>query len=69
MGEGGESTPIALARGSDASLSGRPVGPGETAMPHDRCAYTRSLTGADVAAGREWSPPALRMACKLSLSV
>lgn len=46
MGEGGESTPIAVARGSGASLSGRPVGPAETAIPHDRCAYTRSLSGA-----------------------
>ena len=45
MGEGGESTPIAVARGSSASMSGRPIGPGETAIPHDRCAYTRSLTG------------------------
>lgn len=45
MGEGGESTPIAVARGSGALLSGRPVGPGETAIPHDRCAYTRSLAG------------------------
>ena len=45
MGEGGESTPIAVARGSGALLSGRPIGPGETAIPHDRCAYTRSLAG------------------------
>lgn len=70
MGEGGESTPIAVARGSGAFLSGRPVEPGETAIPHDRCAYTRSLTGAGVAAGREWRPPALRMGGgKPSLSV
>ena len=46
MGEGGESTPLAVARGSGASLSGRAVGPAETAIPHDRCAYTRSLAGA-----------------------
>lgn len=48
MGEGGESTPIAVVMGSGALLSGRPVGPGETAIPHDRCAYTRSLAGADM---------------------
>ena len=45
MGEGAESTPVAVARGSGAILSGRAVGPAETAIPHDRCAYTRSLSG------------------------
>ena len=44
MGEGAESTPMAVVRGSGASLSGRAVGPAETAIPHDRCAYTRSLS-------------------------
>lgn len=53
MGEGGESTPIAVARGSGASLSGRAIGPGETAIPRDRCAYTRSL-------GSGASPPRAR---------
>lgn len=53
MGEGGESTPIAVARGSGASLSGRAIGPGETAIPRDRCAYTRSL-------GAGASPPRAR---------
>lgn len=44
MGEGAESTPMAVVRGSGASLLGRAVGPAETAIPHDRCAYARSLS-------------------------
>lgn len=59
MGEGGESTPLAVARGSGASLSGRAVAPAETAIPHDRCAYTRSLAGAAPPRGwQEGVPPA-----------
>ena len=46
MGEGNESTPMAVARGSGASLTGRPVRAEETAIPGDRCAYTRSMSGA-----------------------
>ena len=45
MGEGSESTPVAVARGTGAAVSGRPVDPGETAIPHSRCAYVRSLAG------------------------
>ena len=48
MGEAGESTPIAVARGSGASLTGRPLAAEETAIPGDRCAYMRSLSGAAV---------------------
>ena len=46
MGEGDESTPIAVARGSGAPLTGRPVGSEETAIPGERCAYMRSMQGA-----------------------
>lgn len=46
MGEGGESAPIAVARGSGAVLTGRAVAAGETAIPGERCAYMRSLSGA-----------------------
>lgn len=43
MGEGAESTPVAVVRGSGAAMTGRAVGPGEAAVPPGACIYARSL--------------------------
>ncbi len=46
MGEGSESRPFAIVRGSGARLTGRKAGPGETAVPPGQCVYVRGLSGA-----------------------
>ena len=46
MGEGSESRPFAIVRGSGAALTGRTVGPSEMAVPAGQCVYVRGLAGA-----------------------
>ncbi len=43
MGEGAESTPVVVVRGSGARLAGRRIMPGEAAVGYGQCVYVRSL--------------------------
>lgn len=45
MGEGAESRPYAVIRGSGARLTSRTVSAAESSVPHDQCIYVRSLRG------------------------
>ena len=44
MGEGSESKPLAIIRGSDAKLTHRKIKANELAISHDLCVYIRGLT-------------------------
>lgn len=43
MGEGAESTPIAIVRNSGADLTDRKISPTETVVPSDMCVYVRGF--------------------------
>lgn len=43
MGEGSESTPLAIVRDSGATLTDRKINPNEVAVSHDHCVYVRGL--------------------------
>lgn len=43
MGEGAESTPIAIVRGSGAALTDRRISPGEMTVPSEMCVYIRGF--------------------------
>ena len=45
MGEGSQSVPMALVRGSCADITGRQINPREPLVPPARCLYMRSLGG------------------------
>lgn len=47
MGEGAESTPYVVIKGSGARLTGRGIHPGEMAIAHEQCVYVRSLRRAE----------------------
>ena len=56
MGEGAESRPYAVIKGSNAGMTSRRAGPGEVAIPHDQCVYMRSLAGARPGPGARRAP-------------
>lgn len=45
MGEGAESRPLAVIRGSGAAMTDRQIGPREAAVPPAGCLYARCLSG------------------------
>lgn len=45
MGEGAESVPFVIARGTGVRLVGRRIIPSEAAVPADQCIYVRGLSG------------------------
>lgn len=45
MGEGSESVPFAIVRGSGVPMTDRRILPSEPAVPHEQCVYVRGLGG------------------------